>query len=125
MERLAGENLEGLVLRPACFQPSFDKWAGQICSGFQIHLTDPDTYRPYATSLTLTQAVLTVHPDEFSWNPPPYEYEHHHLPIEIILGCGHLHKQLESGIPVSDLEQSWQPQLQEFRQQCAPFLMYG
>jgi uncharacterized protein YbbC (DUF1343 family) len=124
-ERLAQEDLFGLILRPARFTPSFDKWIGQSCAGFHIHVADPELYYPYATSLTLVQAVLTTHRDEFQWTSPPYEYEFHHLPIEIILGSVNLHAQLEAGIPVKDLERSWEPQLREFRKLCEPYLLYS
>jgi uncharacterized protein YbbC (DUF1343 family) len=125
LENLTEAKLPGLVLRPALFQPSFDKWADQSCSGFQIHITDAGAYRPYLTSLALVQAVLTSHPGEFKWSSPPYEYEFNHLPIEIILGSANLHKQLETGVAVTDLERSWQPQLRDFRQLCAPHLLYS
>ena len=124
-ERLPQEDLSGLILRPARFTPSFDKWTGQSCAGFQIHLADPEKYCPYATSLTLVQAVLTTHRDEFQWASPPYEYEFHHLPIEIILGSVNLHAQLEAGTPVKDLQQSWEPQLRDFRELCEPYLLYS
>ncbi len=123
-EHLAGTKIDGLVLRPAFFQPTFDKWAGMGCSGFQIHLTDPKRYRPYATSLSLVQAVLTTHPEEFAWTPPPYEYELRHLPIEIILGSADLHRHLERGVPVAELERSWEPQLAEYRELRARYLLY-
>lgn len=125
LEGLTEDNLPGLVLRPAQFTPSFDKWSGQSCTGFQIHVTDPETFRPYASSLTLIRAVLSTHRDEFKWSSPPYEYELHHLPIQIILGSGDLHTQLEAGVDVRDLERSWEPQLDEFSQRCEPYLLYS
>ena len=124
-ERLAQADLSGLILRPARFTPSFDKWTGQSCAGFQIHVADPEKYCPYATSLTLVQAVLSTHRGEFQWASPPYEYEFHHLPIEIILGSVNLHAQLEAGVPVKDLERSWEPQLRDFRRLCKPYLLYS
>jgi len=124
VDHLAGAGFEGLVLRPTHFQPTFDKWAGRGCSGFQIHLTDLDRYRPYATSLALVQAVLATHPEDFSWISPPYEYEFRHLPIEIILGRADLHQQLEKGVPVADLERSWEPEIEDYRKLRAPYLLY-
>jgi len=124
VEHLAGASLEGLVLRPAHFQPTFDKWAGRGCSGFQIHLTDLDRYRPYATSLELLQAVLATHPEDFSWIAPPYEYELRHLPIEIILGRADIHQHLERGVSVADLERSWEPEIEDYRKLRAPYLLY-
>ena len=125
IERLDQKDLSGLILRPARFTPSFDKWTGQSCAGFQIHVADPEKYCPYATSLTLVQAVLTTHRDEFQWALPPYEYEFHHLPIEIILGSVNLHAQLEAETPVKDLQRSWEPQLRDFRELCEPYLLYS
>jgi uncharacterized protein YbbC (DUF1343 family) len=125
LEFLADKELAGLVLRAARFTPSFDKWQGESCAGFQIHLSDPETYRPYKTSLTLLQAVVTVHGEEFQWISPPYEYEFNHLPIEIILGSTDLHTQLEAGVTIEELERSWEPQLKEFRQLRGPYLLYS
>ena len=122
---LAHEELSGFVLRAARFTPTFDKWQGESCAGFQIHVSDPETYRPYTTSLTLLQAVITCHREEFQWISPPYEYEFNHLPIEIILGSSDLHRQLEAGVSVKELEQSWESQLKEFRQLRGPYLLYS
>ena len=124
-DRLTEVKLPGLVLRPVRFQPTFDKWSGQSCAGFQIHVTDPAAYPPYFTTLSLVQAVIATHPEEFKWNSPPYEYEFHRLPIEIILGSKTLHRELEEGVPVADLEESWQSQLRDFRQLRAPHLLYA
>ena len=124
LKGLTEDTLPGLVLRPAQFIPSFDKWSGQSCTGFQIHVTDPDIFRPYASSLKLIRAVLTTHRDEFKWSSPPYEYEFNHLPIQIIFGSGDLHSRLEAGEDVRDLERSWEPHLDEFSQLCKPYLLY-
>jgi uncharacterized protein YbbC (DUF1343 family) len=125
LEFLADKELSGLVLRPARFTPSFDKWKGESCAGFQIHLTDPEVYRPFKSSLTLLQAVVVSHGKNFQWISPPYEYEFDHLPIEIILGSTNLHMQLEAGVAIEDLERSWEPQLEEFRQLREPYLLYS
>jgi uncharacterized protein YbbC (DUF1343 family) len=125
LEFLADKDLAGLVLRPARFTPSFDKWTGESCAGFQIHLTDPEVFRPFKTSLTLVQAVVISHDKKFKWISPPYEYEFNHLPIEIILGSTKLHMQLEAGVAIEELERSWEPQLKEYRQLRGPYLLYS
>ena len=125
LDFLAHKDMPGLVLRPARFTPSFDKWKGESCAGFQIHISDPEVYRPVKTSLTLLQAVAPSHENEFQWISPPYEYEFNHLPIEIILGSTNLHRQLEAGVAIEELEKSWQPQLEEFRQIRRPYLIYS
>jgi uncharacterized protein YbbC (DUF1343 family) len=122
---LAHKDLSGFVLRPARFTPSFDKWKGESCTGFQIHLTDPEVYRPFKTSLILLQAVVRSHGEKFQWLSPPYEYEFNHLPIEIILGSTNLHLELEAGAAIEELERSWEPELEEFRQLRRPYLIYS
>src|SRR5262249_15861645 len=37
--RLSSRRLPGCVLRDHDFQPTFHKWQGEICRGFQIHVT--------------------------------------------------------------------------------------
>jgi len=125
LEFLADKELSGLLLRPARFTPSFDKWKGESCAGFQIHLTDREVYQPFKSSLTLLQAVVISHGENFQWLSPPYEYEFNHLPIEIILGSTNLHMKLEAGVPIEELERSWEPQLEEFRQLREPYLLYS
>ena len=32
------------------------------------------------------RTVRDMYPEDFAWKPPPYEYEHKKLPIEILCG---------------------------------------
>ncbi|MDA8417624.1 MAG: DUF1343 domain-containing protein, partial [Desulfobacteraceae bacterium] len=67
--------LPGCLLRPLCFEPTANKWAGVPCWGFQIHVTDPHAFLPYRTSLALLAAVMRLFPEEFRLKEPPYEYD--------------------------------------------------
>jgi uncharacterized protein YbbC (DUF1343 family) len=86
------------------FEPTANKWKGEICRGFQIHVTDHESYRPYQTSLKLLQAVLLIHKDKFEWKSPPYEYEFKKRPIDLILGDKSIRQSLESGMELDELE---------------------
>ena len=122
---LARIGLEGVVLRPVCFEPVFDKWKGEMCRGFQIHVTDWKRFRPYRLGLALLQAFLHVHDDSFQWLPPPYEYEYEKLPIDILLGDGTLRLELERGDNLDRLEIQWVDELNVYRQQRESCLLYG
>ena len=117
--------IEGVVLRPVCFEPVFDKWKGEVCHGFQIHITDRERFRPYRLGLALLQAFLHVHGDRFRWLPPPYEYEYEKLPIDILLGDGELRMDLERGESLECLEARWSEGLDAYRQQREASLLYG
>lgn len=106
--------LPGCILRPLVFEPTFGKWQGEQCCGFQIHVTDPESFRPYRTSLALLQAMLILYPDCFAYKAPPYEYEYERLPIDLILGDQAVRFALEAGEDILDLERSWQGDLAGF-----------
>ena len=108
------ETIPGAVLRPIGFEPTANKWAGKLCRGFQIHVTDPKRYNAYGTSLRLLHAILTEHGDQFSWKTPPYEYDYKNLPIDLIIGDRTVRKRIESLEPIAAVEASWQDDLAAF-----------
>ncbi len=115
---------EGVFLRPTWFTPTFDKWRGELCGGFQLHVIDPERFRPYRFTLALLQAVIALYPGEFSWLDPPYEYEYEKLPIDILTGSAGLRRGLEAGTPLAELERQWRPALEEFMCRRAEVLLY-
>ncbi|MGV8073996.1 MAG: exo-beta-N-acetylmuramidase NamZ domain-containing protein [Syntrophobacteraceae bacterium] len=117
--------LEGVVFRPICFEPVFDKWQGRICAGFQIHINEREKLRPYRLGLAVLGAILQVHGDEFRWLPPPYEYEWEKLPIDILIGDGAIREKLENRTELPDLEAGWAEELEAYRMAYEDCLIYG
>lgn len=117
--------LEGVVLRAVEFEPTFDKWAGQRCRGFHLHITDPLAFRPYRFGLAFLQAVLQAHRRSFQWLPPPYEYEKRHLPIDILTGNPKVRKHLENGTAISLWEREWSAELEAYMADRQEILLYG
>lgn len=124
LQALRGTDLPGCLLRPLCFEPTSGKWMGRKCVGFQLHVTHAETFRPYRTALALLQAVRQCFPEEFAYKPPPYEYEFERLPMDLILGDRTVREALESGVPVQELERSWQRDLETYRQRIQSVLLY-
>jgi uncharacterized protein YbbC (DUF1343 family) len=118
------ESMPGIILRPVAFEPTANKWQAQRCQGFQIHVTDPDAYRPYETSLRLLQAVINCHKKDFKWKQPPYEYETQRLPIDLIIGSRKIRNQLENLEPIDSIERSWQSELKGFADLSRAFHLY-
>lgn len=116
---------EGVVFRPIVFEPAFDKYRGETCFGFQIHVTDRKKFRPYRTGLALLQAFCTVHPDHFRWLEPPYEYEWEKMPIDILIGDGVVRRRLEMGEDLDHLESGWREGLEAYAEKRAPCLLYA
>lgn len=117
-------DLPGIRLRPVSFEPTANKWQGERCNGFQIHVTDANLYRPLATSLRLLAAIWQLYPNEFQWKAPPYEYEYEKLPIDLILGGDHIRKALAGGATIAELQAGWQLDQESFVELSRPFHMY-
>jgi uncharacterized protein YbbC (DUF1343 family) len=78
--------LRGVVFRENYFEPTFHKFAGQLCGGAQIHVLDREVFRPFQMGIAIIRCIRKLYPDSFAWKQPPYEYEREKLPIEILLG---------------------------------------
>ncbi len=78
--------LPGAHFRKAAFEPGFQKHAGCICRGAQLHVTDRGAFQPLRTGLDIVRTIRDMHPQDFAWKQPPYEYEETKLPIEILCG---------------------------------------
>jgi uncharacterized protein YbbC (DUF1343 family) len=79
--------LPGVHFREAAFEPTFQKHAGKVCRGAQMHVTDRDTFLPWRTGIEIIRLARTLGPADFAWKPLPYEYEPEKLPIEILCGA--------------------------------------
>ncbi len=124
LAEVATTELPGCLLRPLVFEPTSGKWAQTGCSGFQLHVTNMQTFMPYRTSLALLQALLKLYPEQFSYKEPPYEYEFERLPMDLILGDTQVRRALEQGVDILEIEDAWQEELVAFQQRCAPVFLY-
>ncbi len=125
LELLKESDLPGVILRTACFEPTFHKWAGQLCRGFQLHVTDRRTFKPYSTTLTLLAAIRQLYPEQFAWRQPPYEYETVRLPFDLLTGDSSIRRGMENGLSIAELEESWQGDLNRFLEVQREFLLYS
>ncbi len=123
-KRLAAADLAGCTLRPVVFEPTSNKWAGQPCRGFHLHVSDRATFRPYRTSLALLQAIMLLYPEAFRYKEPPYEYEFERLPMDLILGDRELRQGLEAGRSLAELEGAWAAELAEFDRLRRQYFLY-
>jgi uncharacterized protein YbbC (DUF1343 family) len=83
---LNSAKLPGVFFRENYFQPTFQKFAGQLCGGAQLHIVDRNIFRPFQTGIEILRCIRKLYPGSFSWKQPPYEYEYEKLPIQILLG---------------------------------------
>jgi uncharacterized protein YbbC (DUF1343 family) len=123
-DALAAERLPGVGFRPARFIPTFHKWAGRLCGGVQIHVTDRRRFKPFVTGLAVIATARRLAPRRFAWRRPPYEFERRRLPIDILLGTDRIRRALERGRATRDIERGWRDELRRWTRRRAPALLY-
>ena len=116
--------LPGVYFRPVLFEPTFHKHAKTSCGGCQIHPLNRSTFRPVEASVALLLAFRACGSDQFAWRPPPYEYEHHKLPFDILAGSSELREQVQAGLSARDIARSWEPAVEQFEKLRRRFLIY-
>lgn len=123
-KKVQKRKLPGIYLREVFFQPTFNKWHNEGCGGLQIYITDPHTYKPYITTLAIIQDSIILYPSHFAWRTPPYEYEREKMPIDLIIGDKSVREEIERQKDISDLEKSWQKELNDFREIAKGYYLY-
>ncbi len=116
--------LPGIWFRPAEFQPTFQKHAGQSCGGCQLHVTDRSAFRPVLTAVAFLQVCRRLAPDRFAWREPPYEYETVIPPIDILSGSDALRRSLDDDVPYTAIAEEWTADLDAFRRVREHYLSY-
>jgi uncharacterized protein YbbC (DUF1343 family) len=124
-EPLGGSPLEGIRLRQVAYEPTFQKYAGELVRGFQLHIDDRRRLTPVAASTALLWAVQRTHPDAFAWRPPPYEYEWERPAIDLIYGTPTVREGLARGDDPLEIMAPWKIGLVDYRERIRPFLLYN
>jgi uncharacterized protein YbbC (DUF1343 family) len=121
---LEAERLPGAAFRPAFFTPTFQKHAGRLCGGVQVHVTDRRRFSAWLTYLLLIVHARAQNERRFLWRDPPYEYEHIKRPIDILCGTDRIRLAIEGGTPLRRLRGGWQEDAKRFRRRRQEFLLY-
>jgi uncharacterized protein YbbC (DUF1343 family) len=126
MLALAPRWLDGCRLRECWFEPTFHKYAGQLCHGLQIHTEgqnyNHNAFKPWRLQAIAFKAMRRLYPQYQLWRDFAYEYEHAKLPIDVINGGALFREWIEdaSGAPedldalASTDEQSWLSERQSY-----------
>lgn len=123
-EAMDKEKLPGVRFRPTFFTPTFQKHAGRLCGGLQVHVTDRRVFQPYLTYLLLIHHARRLDPARFAWRDPPYEYEYVKRPIDILCGTDRIRLGIEEGLSPRKLSAEWKGDVARFRTRRKPYLLY-
>jgi len=121
---LEEEKLPGAAFRATSFTPTFQKHAGQLCHGLQVHVTDRRRFPAFLVYLLLIHHARRQDPSRFAWRDPPYEYERVRLPIDILCGTDRIRLAVEAGVSPRRLLPEWKGDLARFRRRRGRYLLY-
>ena len=95
--------IEGATLRPLSFQPTFQKHAGALCGGVQVHVTDESRFRSYDAYLRLIDAAIRQRPDAPRWRTEMYEYVVDRPAIDLLTGGPEFREAVDAGRGLDDV----------------------
>lgn len=123
-DELNGLKLAGVKFRACSFQPTFQKHAGRICGGVQIHVLDRALFEPVTAGVAVALTAQRMYKDFFEWKEPPYEYVYERNPFDVIAGGETLRRQIEGGESLRAITENWQAGLRRFDEERRPYLLY-
>jgi Uncharacterized protein conserved in bacteria len=123
-ETLNGRGLPGVRFRPHYFLPTFQKHAGKVCGGVELHVTNRAEFEPFRTGLWCVKAARDANPDKFDWRRETYEFVSDRLAIDLLAGSARYRELVESGGNVDDWVKEWDEPLRDFAKSREEFLLY-
>src|SRR5688572_6435323 len=129
MAALAPQWLRGCRLRPCWFEPAFQKHAGKLCAGFQIHVEDGAydhaAFRPWRLVALALKCLRTLAPGYELWRDFPYEYEYDRRAIDLINGSELLREWVDDPAAApSDLDAIADADEEAWREERESLLLY-
>lgn len=125
VKRLKEFRLPGVRFRPLHFKPGFQKHAGQVCGGAQLHVTRRRAFPSFLTGIAVLKAVHDLYPKEFRYREKAYEFVKDIPAIDLLAGNDKLRAQIEKGVPLKQIEKSWEAEKDEFLKVRKKYLLYS
>jgi uncharacterized protein YbbC (DUF1343 family) len=112
---LNGQNVPGVHFSPVSQIPDSSKFAGQVCLGVAIEITDREQVQPMALGVTMLSTARQVAPGRVQFTPSTFDH---------LAGTDRIRSALESNTPAVEIIAAWQPELQRFRALRERYLLY-
>jgi uncharacterized protein YbbC (DUF1343 family) len=105
----------GVRFRPIQFVPAANRYAGEVCQGVQVHVTDREVLRPVGLGLAIIAAARELHPLRFEWNPH----------FDRLMGASRAREALEAGGALDAIISEWAQAEAAFARARSAYLLYS
>lgn len=106
--------IPGVRFVPLRFTPKASVFKDEPCGGVNIIITDRGAFRPLLTGIEMALALRKLYPND--WQVDKY--------LRLLVNADTLER-IKRGEAASEIVNSWNSSLQEFRQACAEILLYN
>jgi uncharacterized protein YbbC (DUF1343 family) len=110
---LAAREIAGVTFTPIRFTPSSSTFAGQLCGGLRLAITDREALRPVALGIEIAAALRDLYPSD--WDRSRFS---------TLLANAKAFGLLENGAPAERIVASWEADLSAFRTRSEKFRLY-
>lgn len=114
----------GLAVRPMRYEPTFQKFAGQIVEGVAVEVTDRRAFAAVRAGLALIKVARQLAPEQFAWRTEVYEFVSDRMAIDLLMGGTHAREVLEAGGSLDDITSDFADAERAFAQRAKPYLLY-
>jgi uncharacterized protein YbbC (DUF1343 family) len=121
--RLDSYELPGVGFRLTTFRPMFQKHAGEICHGLQMHVWDREVFDSTSTSYAIVAALYDLF-DGFAWREEAYEFVDDQLAIDLLFGDASIRESIEAGRNPVELAREASADTDDFMQRRRECLIY-
>jgi uncharacterized protein YbbC (DUF1343 family) len=111
--------LPGVYFRPLFFKPYYFHYAGQICQGVQLHITDLSVFKPYTTGLHIMRTHMKLYPEQNL-----FAAKNRVKMFDKVVGTDEIRNSLLAGETINEIESEWQPELEKFKVRRIKYLLY-
>jgi uncharacterized protein YbbC (DUF1343 family) len=114
-KKLNALKLAGVSFRPAEFKPESSKCQGQECHGCEVFIADRDAFEPFWTGVKIVEVLHQSYPNDFKFLASHFD---------LLCGTDSVRMAIEQHKDLAELKERWQPNLDRFRADSSPILLY-
>ena len=110
---------------PPASRPPGTSTRGALCHGVELHVLDPEAFRPFRTGLACVAVARAQDPDRFAWRTAPYEFVEGIPAFDLLCGSERERRAIEAGAGWRELARAFAPEERAFARRRTPFLLYA
>jgi uncharacterized protein YbbC (DUF1343 family) len=88
---------------------------GEMCNGIYVNVTDRNLFEPYKAGIAMVWAIHQLHADRMEWNERTWDR---------LTGTRRLMNMIRNGSHPTEIYDSWEQELSEFREMSAKYMLY-